>query len=110
MLTQRLALRHIVLQQQTLTTLHDRAATWLGLGSAVNTVRKQRSFSGHVTLALLYLLLLFGLHNTIPALLNVQSLDHEHNTTAVIIQTTPVITSLYASYPSLFMCPDLTMA
>jgi hypothetical protein len=110
MLTQHLALRHIVLQQQTLTTLHDRAATWLGLGAAVNTVRKQRSFSGHVALALLYLLLLFGLHNTIPALLNVQSLDHEHNTTAVIIQTTPIINSLYVSYPSLFMCSCLTMA
>jgi hypothetical protein len=95
MMTQRIALRHVVLQRQNLTTLHDRTATWLGLGATVNTMWKQRGLSRSIALTLVYLSLLFGLHNTTPALLNVISLDRFDAVPAIIAQVTPISTSLY---------------
>jgi hypothetical protein len=99
MFTQRLALRRNVFQRQTLTTLHDRTSSWLGLGAGLNAVRRKRTFSAPVLLTVLYLGCLFGLHNTIPALPVIQGArEHLANDTVKISPVTPrVNTSMCAS-------------
>jgi hypothetical protein len=105
MMTQRIALRHAVLQPQNLTTLHDRSNAWLGLGATVGVMWKQRGLSHHITLTVLYLGLLFGLHNTIPTLLNVVYLDKLSLVNATIAQVTPISTSLYVVFHHPFHHP-----
>jgi hypothetical protein len=78
MYTQRLALRRDLLRPQALTSLHDHTASWLGLGAALNVVRKRSGISSRATITALYLLCIFGLHNSIPALLNVIPLPEEN--------------------------------
>jgi hypothetical protein len=89
MLTQRLALRRNLFQSQDLTTLHDRTASWLGLWTAIKALAKARPLSGYIALITLYLGLLFGLHNTIPALVTVSPVQGSRNTSVAIMQMTP---------------------
>jgi hypothetical protein len=70
MRTQRLALRRNLLRPQSLTSLHDSTAAWLGLGSALGVMRRQTVLISHpTTIVALYLLCILGLHSTFPALL-----------------------------------------
>jgi hypothetical protein len=94
-LTQRLALRRNILQRQTLSSLHDRTSSWLGLGAALNVLRRQRRFASRITLTALYLGLMFGVHTTIPALLNIVALDTETSVPARIVQMTPPVIPAY---------------
>jgi hypothetical protein len=88
-LTQRLALRRNILQAQTLTSLHDRTTSWNGLFSALKRLTKVRPVSAHLTLTALYLALLFGLHNTIPALINTSPDSPLTNITISIVRMQP---------------------
>jgi hypothetical protein len=90
--TQRIALQRDVHQSQTLTSLHDRTASWLGLLAALKAVHRQRDLSSRTTLTLLYLACLLGLHNTIPALLNIETVQRTFPTHASIIEMTPFST------------------
>lgn len=74
-LTQRLALRSELYTKQTLTALHDKNNAWLGLGSAVMTMWDQRKIPtalGGVGLITCYLIAVYLLHISIPAVLNAQ--------------------------------------
>lgn len=73
---QRLALRRGLHLRQTITALHDRSQAWLGLGSALGAVTAPHASArlgvGAITA---YLLCMFVLHNTAPALLNLETFD-----------------------------------
>jgi hypothetical protein len=98
--TQRLALRRNLLQSPTLTSLHDRTASWLGLGSALDILRKQSHIFNHSTITALYLLCIFGLHNTVPALLNVATVTRPVPSWASMYDVTP-----YTSGSALYVQP-----
>lgn len=71
LLTQRLALRGYLYTSQTLTAIHDKSTTWLGLGSAFASLWQQFKLPAAVpgvVLIILYLLATFALHITIPGL------------------------------------------
>ncbi|KIO06611.1 hypothetical protein M404DRAFT_24328 [Pisolithus tinctorius Marx 270] len=71
-LTQRLALRRDLLQRQTLTATHDKAAAWSGLGAALQTLWKQtkvKAATYDVFLVTLYLGAIAVFHVTSSSLL-----------------------------------------
>jgi hypothetical protein len=88
MYTQRVALRRDLLQPQSLTSLHDRTAAWLGVGSALNIVRKQRRAFSRTLVTAVYLLCIFGLHNTIPALFSLVTEANMQPKNATIVEMT----------------------
>jgi hypothetical protein len=96
-LTQSLALRRNYGERQSLTMLHDRTHSWLGLWASILVLLKQRRFSGRLILTLVYLLLLFGVHNLSPALLVVSPryTDAGRHTTAEIVEMTPFYHQTY---------------
>jgi hypothetical protein len=100
MYTQRLSLRRDLLRPQSLTSLHDHTAAWLGIGSALNIARKQRRIVNHTLITTMYLLCVFGLHNTVPALLTLVTRVGTAPATAVIIEMTPNSTSARFVYAS----------
>ena len=74
LVTQTLALRRNYYVRQTLSALHEKSAAWLGLGSAVGGMwrqRKLRAASSGVFLILSYLACLFALGSTFPSLITV---------------------------------------
>ncbi|KAJ7692092.1 hypothetical protein B0H17DRAFT_1061878 [Mycena rosella] len=74
--TQTLSTRRSVRRDQTLTAIHDTAAAWSGIGSAVLHLWNQTVVSGSVfgvLSALLYLGSVLVLHITTPALFSVQT-------------------------------------
>jgi hypothetical protein len=86
---QRLALQRDLLQPHVLTSLHDRTAAWLGLGTALNVFRRQSRVQNRTSIVTLYLLCIFGLHISVPALLNVVSMEGTTKTTAIIEWVNP---------------------
>jgi hypothetical protein len=89
MYTQRLALRRDLLRPQSLTSLHDRTAAWLGVGSALNVIRKQSKTLGRHLVIAMYLLCVLGLHNTIPALLSLVTKSEFYTKEGIIVEMTP---------------------
>jgi hypothetical protein len=89
MYTQSLALRCDLLRPQSLTHLHDHIATWLGLGAALNIARKPSIVTYRIIIVTSYLLCIFGLHNTIPSVLNIVPLESTLLTSEYILEMTP---------------------
>ncbi|OCH86351.1 hypothetical protein OBBRIDRAFT_828360 [Obba rivulosa] len=77
--TQRVALRRSLYKKETLTALHDRNTAWLGLGSAAvnwcSQFQEKTSARWNVTATTIYLLGIFALHITTPALFSVGPFD-----------------------------------
>jgi hypothetical protein len=92
MYTQRVALRQDLLRSQSLTSLHDHTSAWLGIGSALGVVRKQARAFKRTILTAVYLLCIFGLHNTIPALLSLVTKSGFQTSNATIVNMTPSYT------------------
>ena len=69
--TQNLALRRNLQVRQTLSAIHDKSAAWLGIGSSLLALLRQRKLNTDVLGVLqitIYLVLLFTLHITIPSM------------------------------------------
>ena len=78
LITQNLALKRNYHVKQTLSALHEKSAAWLGLGSAVTGMWRQRKHKAArlgVFLILAYLACLFILGSSVPALINVGYVD-----------------------------------
>ncbi|KAJ7200829.1 hypothetical protein GGX14DRAFT_659563 [Mycena pura] len=91
-LTQRLAMRHNIQTEQTLTATHDSISAWAGLGSALSTLYKQASVPSSIfgTLSIFgYLGCIAMLHITIPTSFSVAAF----NTTSPISASTHGIPS-----------------
>lgn len=74
LLTQQLALRRDLQQQQTCTALHDKTTSWLGLGSSLLTLCRQtyvKSALWSVSIITLYLAAIFTIHITTSSVLSV---------------------------------------
>ena len=72
LVTQHLALRRNLHIRQTLSAIHDKSAAWLGLGASFLALARQRTLNTDVLGVLqivLYLLLVFVVHITIPSTL-----------------------------------------
>lgn len=70
MTTQRLALQDIFYRRQTLTSIHDKSAAWLGLGSSAFAVLRQKSLATDrmgVVVTLCYLLFISIVHTIFPS-------------------------------------------
>ncbi|KAJ3551018.1 hypothetical protein NM688_g4948 [Phlebia brevispora] len=71
LLTQRITLHEFIKRPQTLTAIHDKSSAWLGLGSSLQTLARQRKlvtdFLG-ISMITLYLLLIFVVHTTLPGI------------------------------------------
>jgi hypothetical protein len=107
MYTQRVALRQDLLRSQSLTSLHDHTSAWLGIGSALGVVRKQARAFNRTILTAVYLLCIFGLHNTIPALLSLVTKSGFQTSNATIMNMTPPYT---LAPQSLQVCLVLAMS
>jgi hypothetical protein len=94
MYTQRVALRRDLLRPQSLTSLHDHTSAWLGVGSALSVVRKQTRTLNRTVVTAVYLLCIFGLHNTIPALLSLVTRSDFQTINATIMNMTPAYSTL----------------
>ncbi|KAJ3534660.1 hypothetical protein NM688_g7102 [Phlebia brevispora] len=69
LLTQRLTLHDFIKRPQTLTAIHDKSSAWLGLGSSLQTLTRQRKLISDILgvfMITLYLLLIFVVHTTLP--------------------------------------------
>ena len=78
LLTQRLALREDISKVQTLTAIHDKSNTWLGVGSAFVSTYQQtrlRAAGIGVIYILAYLAGISVLHVSIPSMLHAVSFN-----------------------------------
>ncbi|KAJ7146684.1 hypothetical protein C8R44DRAFT_757970 [Mycena epipterygia] len=74
--TQTLSLRRSLRIDQTLTTTHDHAAAWMGIGSAVVQLWQQKMVPAPIVdIVFLYLGSILVLHITTPALFSVETFD-----------------------------------
>ncbi|KAJ3556890.1 hypothetical protein NM688_g1773 [Phlebia brevispora] len=74
LLTQRIMLHEFLRRPQTLTAIHDKLSAWLGVGSSLQTLWQQihlvTDFLG-ISMITLYLLLIYIVHTTLPAIFGV---------------------------------------
>ncbi|KAJ3551017.1 hypothetical protein NM688_g4949 [Phlebia brevispora] len=108
MITQRITLHEFAQRSQTLTAMHDKTFSWLGLGSSLQTLVRQRKLSTDVlgiSMITLYLLLIFVVHTTLPGIFGVTT---QNITTFATYPTVLARQSgLNAMLDGLFGTPDM---
>ncbi|KAJ3557275.1 hypothetical protein NM688_g1556 [Phlebia brevispora] len=78
LLTQGITMHEFIERPQTLTAIHDKSSSWLGLGASLQTLARQRKLATDVlgvSMITLYLLLIFVVHTTLPSIFGVTTLS-----------------------------------
>ncbi|KAJ7164154.1 hypothetical protein C8R46DRAFT_1036085 [Mycena filopes] len=102
-MTQTLFTRRSLGVKQTLTAIHDSAAAWVGIGSAVMQLWGQTTVHGStfgVLSALAYLANILVLHITTPALFSVVAFNSSHNIQVGIEYHMPITNGSYLTHYS----------
>ncbi|KAJ3552578.1 hypothetical protein NM688_g4081 [Phlebia brevispora] len=101
LLTQRITQHEFVKRPQTLTAIHDKSFAWLGLGSSLQTLSRQRKLATDIlgiSMITLYLILIFVVHTTLPGIYGVTT----ENITVLIKYPTTLARQWSAAPRSLF--------